>query len=113
NFPSATDKGSNAIAIVRDVLPAGARTVSLDYLVTALGFVQAAARQGASGLKHEPPQIIWVTNRSVLILIDGEPVLRPIAGSSLERVINTPALLVHDKGGARFYVSGMGKWFAA
>src|SRR5436190_7357488 len=91
NFPTAPDSGSNALAIVREVLPAGARTVSLDYLVTALGFVQAAARQGASGLKHAPPQIIWVTNRSVLILVDGEPVFRPVAGTSLERVINTPA----------------------
>ncbi len=113
SFPTATDKGSNALAIIRDVLPAGARTVSLDYLVTALGFVQAAARQGTSGLRHEPPQIIWATNRSVLVVIDGEPVLRPIANTSLERVINTPALLVHDKSSARFYLSGMGQWFAA
>ncbi len=113
NFPTAADKGSNALAVVRDVLPAGARTVSLDYLVTALGFVQAAARQGASGLKHDPPQIIWVTNRSVLILIDDEPVLRPITNTSLERVINTPALLVYDKPNARFYLSGAGRWFAA
>lgn len=113
SFPTAPDSGSNALAIVREVLPAGARTVSLDYLVTALGFVQAAARQGASGIKHEPPRIIWVTNRSVLILIDGEPVLRPVAGTTIERVINTPALLVHDKPSARFYLSGVGQWFAA
>jgi hypothetical protein len=113
NFPTATDNGSNALAIVREVLPAGARTVSLDYLVTALGFVQAAARRGASGLKHDPPAIIWVTNRATLILIDGEPVLRPVTGTSLERVINTPALLVRDQPGGRFYLSGAGRWFAA
>jgi len=54
-FPEAPDGGSNALAIVRDVVPAGARTVSLDYLVTALGFAQAAARQGPRGLKNDPP----------------------------------------------------------
>lgn len=113
SFPTAPDKGSNALSIVRDVLPAGARTVSLDYLVTALGFIQAAARQGASGLKHAPPRIEWVTNRSALILIDGEPLLRPVANTSLERVVNTPALLVRDKSTARFYVNGAGRWFAA
>ncbi|MBC8095173.1 MAG: hypothetical protein H7Y43_05125, partial [Akkermansiaceae bacterium] len=32
---------------------------------------------------------------------------------TLERVINTPALLVHDKPNARFYLSGAGQWFAA
>lgn len=113
NFPVAPDVASHALGIVREVLPAGARTVSLDYLVTALGFVQAAARKGASGLKHDPPQIIWVTNRSVLILIDGEPILRAVPGTALERVVNTPALLVHDKPGGRFYLSGAGQWFAA
>ena len=78
-FPEATDNGSNALAIVREVFPSGARTVSLDYLITALGFAQAAARQGPRGLKHTPPEIIWATNRTVLILIDGEPVLAPDA----------------------------------
>jgi hypothetical protein len=62
-FQDAADKGSNALAIVRELFPAGARTVSLDYLVTTLGFAQAAARQGAKGLQHTPPDIIWVTNR--------------------------------------------------
>jgi hypothetical protein len=112
-FPDATDNGSNALAIAREVFPAGARTVSLDYLITALGFEQAAVRQGPSGLKHTPPEIVWTTNRAVLVRIDGQPVLRPIPDSALERVINTPALLVHDKAGAKFYLSGDGQWFAA
>src|SRR5262249_54048327 len=82
-------------------------------LITALGFAQAAARQGPQGLKHTPPEIVWVTNRTVLILIDGEPVLRPIAGGTLQRVVNTPALIVYDKAGGKFYVNGDGHWFAA
>jgi hypothetical protein len=113
SFPEATDNGSNALAIIREVIPAGARTVSLDYLVTALGFAQAAARQGASGIKHDPPQILWVTNRTKLVRIDGEPVLRPVSGTSLERVINTPALLVRNAQANRFYLEGDGLWFAA
>jgi len=113
SFPEATDKGSNALALVREVVPAGARTISLDYLITALGFVQAAARKGTQGLKHTPPEIIWATNRTVLVIVDGEPVLRPITNSTLERVINTAELLVHDKSGNRFYLAGDGEWFAA
>jgi hypothetical protein len=113
SFAAPPAQVSNALAVIRDVLPAGARTISLDYLITALGFVQAAARQGPSGLKHDSPRILWVTNRSVLILIDGEPVFRPIPESSLERVVNTPALIVHDKPNARFYLSGAGQWFAS
>lgn len=113
NFPDAPDGGSNALAIVREVVPAGARTVSFDYLITALGFEQAAAREQTQELNHTPPDIIWSTNRAVLILIDGEPALRPIADSTLERVINTPALLVRDTTAGKFYLSGEGQWFAA
>ena len=43
NFPAAATNASNALAVVREVLPTGARTVSLDYLVTSLGFVRGAA----------------------------------------------------------------------
>lgn len=112
-FPDATDGGSNATALVRELLPGGARTVSLDYLITALGFVQAAARKGAQGLKHTPPEIIWATNRAVLVVIDGEPVLRPATDSTLERVVNTPALIVRAKAGGKYYLNGVGQWFAA
>jgi len=113
SFPDATDGGSNALAIVRETLPAGARTVSLDYLVTALGFEQAAARTGKQGLKHEPPRIIWATNRTTLIIVDGVSVMRPVRGTSLERVINTPALLVRNKADDRFYLNDNSRWFAA
>ena len=112
-FPEATDNGSNALAIVREVMPAGARTVSLDYLVTALGFEQAITRPSASGAKPPPPDIIWATNRTVLILTDGEPVLRPLAGAAFERVINTPELLVREKSSSRFYLASESRWFAA
>jgi hypothetical protein len=113
NFPDAPDGGTNALAIVRAVVPSGARTVSFDYLITALGFEQAAARQQSQPLNHTPPDIIWSTNRAVLILIDGDPVLRPISDSTLERVINTPALLVRDTATDKFYLSGEDQWFAA
>jgi len=112
-FPDAPDHGSNALAIVRTVVPEGARSVSLDYLITALGFERAAARQGVRGLKHDPPDIVWATNRSVLVLIDGEPVLRPVTNTTLERIVNTPALLVFEKQTGRFYLNGLDHWFAA
>ncbi len=105
-FPDAKDGGSNAMAVLRAVIPGGARTVSLDYLITAMGFNQAAAREGQHGYSHTPPEIIWVTNRTVLILIDGEPILRPVPDSQLQRVINTPALLV--KCDEKFFLAGGG-----
>jgi len=110
-FPEAKDGGSNALAVLRAVVPSGARTVSLDYLITAMGFKQAAAREGLHGYNHTPPEIIWATNRTVLIIIDGEPAWRPVPGGNLQRVINTPALLV--KAGDKLFLAGDGRWFTA
>ena len=110
-FPEAKDGGSNALAVMREVIPSGARTVSLDYLVTAVGFAQAAAREGLHGYNHTPPEIIWATNRTVLILIDGEPAFRSVPGGNLQHVINTPALLV--KAGDKLFLAGDGRWFTA
>jgi hypothetical protein len=98
---------------VRELFPGGARTVSLDYLITALGFAQAAARQGTHGLKHTSPEIIWTTNRAVLVVVHGEPVLRPVPGSSLDKVVNTPALMLRESGSGKFYLAGDGQWFVA
>jgi hypothetical protein len=112
-FPEAPDNESNIVAIIREVLPSGARTVSLDYLIATLGFEKAAARQGPAGLKHVPPEILWVTNRTVLVIIDGQPLLKPVPGGTLERVVNTPALLVRDASASRFYLSGNDRWFSA
>ncbi len=47
----------------------------------------------------------------MLILIDGEPVLRPVPGGNLQRVINTPALLV--KAEDKLFLAGDGRWFTA
>lgn len=114
SFPDSKDNSSNALALVKQLFPGGARTVSLDYLITALGFEQASARQGARGLKHTPPHIIWATNRAALVILDGEPVFRPVPHSNLERVINTPALMLRDPAANRFYLqSGGGQWFTA
>jgi hypothetical protein len=110
-FPEAKDGGSNALAVMRELVPSGARTVSLDYLITALGFAQAAAREGLHGYNYTPPEIIWATNRTVLILIDGEPAFRPVPGGNLHRVINTPALLL--KAGDKLFLAGDGRWFTA
>lgn len=112
-FPEAADGGSNALAAVEAALPKGARTVSLDYLIAALGFEQAAARQGPRGLKHTSPEIIWATNRTVLILVDGDPIFRPLPGDRFERAVNTPEWLLRDTQTGRFYLGGEEGWFVA
>ena len=57
------------------------------------------------------PRILFTTTPTILVLVDGEPVLRPMADLNVERVVNTRALIV--KAGGRFYLTAMNFWYEA
>jgi hypothetical protein len=50
---------------------------------------------------------------SLLLYYDGEPQLRPVEGTSLQRVVNTPFLVVLDPEAKRHYLGGGGLWYEA
>lgn len=56
-----------------------------------------------------PPEIIFATNPSVLVLIDGEPIVEKIENSEIEYVANTAFLILRDKGW--YYLYGQDKWY--
>jgi hypothetical protein len=72
----------------------------------------AEARTSSSGyqLKNDPPQIFFSTRRAILILIDREPVLRPVKDANLNRVINTRVLILRDESTGRYYLHLMDGW---
>jgi hypothetical protein len=59
-----------------------------------------------------PPKIIFSTSPAVLILIDGEPVYRPVPGTGLQRVMNTKPLIVRDVTGM-CYLKILDGWMEA
>ena len=110
NFPSATSLQSTLLNAVRDSVPNWPRTVSLDRLLADLSITQAEAKAESIRLKNDPPKIIFSKGPAVLILIDGEPVYRPVEGTRYTRVVNTPALLLFDPAAGTFYLDG-GQWW--
>lgn len=70
-------------------------------------------RANAAGLNAEPPVILLATKPTVLILIDGEPVLRPIENTSFQRVVNTAYAMVYDPSAKTYYLSGGRRWYYA
>lgn len=73
--------------------------IALDRLEAAVA-VTAAERQGeAVAVKNDPPVIHVSHTPALLVPIDGEPVFRDVAGTSLARVVNARPLLLRDKGG--------------
>ena len=79
--------------------------LSLDRLLAMLEEVEKE-KVSDQGLKTEPPRLIFVTHPAVLVLLDGDPKLRPVEKSTLMRVVNTPFLMFYDPGAKAYYLRG-------
>jgi hypothetical protein len=73
-----------------------APAVPLDVLETSL-ILPTPAR--TEPLNNTPPKVIIATRPAELVYVDGPPAWRPVAGTSLQRVINTRFLLLKDPAG--------------
>lgn len=62
-------------------------------------------------LRNTPPKFIYVDQPAILISIDGEPRLRSVGSTGLERVVNTPFPVVFDRASKRYYFYGSSTWF--
>ena len=109
-FPEITDEQkSRFAAIVKAEIPRWDMTLSLDRLLAALEIVEQE-QETAKGLKVEPPKILYASFPAVLVTIDGEPILHAIEDEKkLERVINTPFLIILDKKSKLYWLDGGGR----
>jgi len=64
-------------------------------------------------LGTEPPKILFETEPAVLIVFDGAPRFRAVEGTSLERALNTPFLVLHDPKANAYWLDGGTMWFRA
>ncbi len=86
--------------------------ISLDRLVASLGEAEVRVQQ-AKGLKTDPPKIIFVTEPTELVIIDGEPELRPVENSKVMKVINTVFFILLEPQSKAYFLN-LGKiWMTA
>lgn len=110
-FPEASEEERQAlVSFLEEKIPTWGLEIELDRLVPLLETAEVAVRDQVE-LKNTPPEIIIKYVPAVLILLDGEPKLQSIEGSSLERVVNTPYVIVKDKN--TYYLATDPLWFAA
>ncbi|HTO08742.1 MAG TPA: hypothetical protein VMR86_16970 [Myxococcota bacterium] len=112
SFPGVSDDGADYLAVLRQELPLQSRTVSLDRLVASLSANTSASAQGAP-VKNDVPRILVSQVPAILIPVDGKPVMRAVEGQSLERVINTRALIARVPGGTTYYLHVYDGWLSA
>jgi len=113
NFPTSPDKATAyQNALQAKVLKVG-EVIALDRLLADMAISQARTSGSGYQLKNDPPEILFSTEPAILILIDGEPVLRPVKDTNLNRVINTRVLILQDKSRGKYYLHLMDGWMDA
>jgi hypothetical protein len=114
-FPWERDGGEELLRALRQSAGATA-TVPLASL-NASPAVAVTSRRAAPPPPAEPPKpeprVIHARGPAILVLVDGDYVIRPVAGSSVLRVVNTRALLLQDAATSRFYLPVGGRWLMA
>lgn len=97
HFPGSTDEAGYR-HVIEDGMPGWPRTMALERLEADLAITKASMKtQRQVPVENNPPRIIFSQEPSILVLVDGTPVPRPVEGSELLRIINTRALILLDK----------------
>ncbi len=111
NFPTAPEKTEQYLETFR-AHAEPTRTISLDRIEANLAVTQADRKGAAVPLENTPPAIYYRTTPALLVLIDGEPVLRPVEGAAgVQRVVNTKSLILEE--GGTSYMSLADRWLRA
>ncbi len=98
---------------VKTGLPKWEIEFSLDDLLTSLEASEDLIA-AANDLNMDPPDIIYRDHPALLIVIDGDPVLREIENSPYKAVINTPYPLLVDANKSTYYLNaGKDVWYQA
>ncbi len=103
-FPSTPGKAVWYQDNFQTMVSGGDSTMSLDRLQTMLSIENALKMGKTVPVKNDPPKIIFSPKTAVLVSIDGEPVWRQVTDTSLERVINSRALIMLDDKSGKYYI---------
>ncbi|HTV42401.1 MAG TPA: hypothetical protein VMF08_17670 [Candidatus Sulfotelmatobacter sp.] len=93
---SASGQARDYLDLLQQEFPKRAPAMTLDRLQASLSM---PVPPKAETLNNVPPKIIVAMRPAVLVSIDGPPVWKPVAGTDMQRVINTQMLLLKDPSG--------------
>jgi len=111
--PDAEDMEITYAADLQNAVKTVDMTFDLDYVLRLEREENAQDRDDAE-LKNDPPKILCVTNATVLVSIDGSPIMRKLDDAgNYEAVANTPFCLVFDTKKSCYYLKGATYWLTA
>ena len=110
-FPGATPEQVQWFAdVLKREIPKWDIVLSLDQLIAGLEMEKERIKT-EQGLNNDPPNILYVNEPASLVMVDGEPILKPIENTELMAVINTPFPMVFRKTDKTYYLIGKETWY--
>ena len=103
-FPGAPTQAIYYQDNFQTMVSGGASTMSLDRLQAMLSIENALKMGKSVPVKNDPPKIVFSPRTGILVSIDGDAKWGPVAGTSLERVINSRALVLLDDKSGKYYI---------
>jgi len=101
-FPSAPASSPAWQQEIQSIASNGPSTMSLGRLEQALAIEGAERRSLRVPVENAPPRIVFTQRSSALVLVHGDPIWVPVAGTQLERAMNTRALLLRAPSGEAY-----------
>ena len=112
DFPALPDRGAAYSQELQKQFAAGIRSISLDRLKSSLA--AAGSKPATVAVQNAPPQVIVTYSPTILVPIDGAPVLKAVPDSGgFQRVINTRALIVKSASEPQFFLHVYDGWLMA
>ncbi len=84
-------------------------TMSMDRFLVSIDHLLEQGNQ-TENFNNAPPVVFFETTPSVLVNIDGDPILKEVENSTYKYVMNSPYFLVQSPTDKQFYLKG-GKWW--
>src|SRR5262249_624091 len=112
NFPTLPDNGAVYMRALQQQSVPAQKTISLDRLQASL-VATGNVRPPTVVVNNDPPQIIIAYAPSILVSISGNPIVRPVAGTAFERLINTEAVMLQPQDGGNYHLRFYDGWMSA
>lgn len=111
-FPALDEKSEPQMEkLFKELIPKGGNPIALDRIMADLSHTNNPSKGVA--VKNDPPEIFYSTNPSILLIVQGEPVLAPIEKTNLSYVVNTNWDLFFDKPSKKYYLLVENVWLTA
>lgn len=114
HFPDIVDEENTRkfSKVLEDEMESWNLDMSMDRLAASLEEVENL-KELSDQIKNDPPNIYFRKVPSVLLMIDGEPIMKKDEDSGLEYVVNTSFFIVKDPKKGKYYINGGEFWYSS